>query len=669
MSLPSNNAPTAQVTFLAPGNVYFAKCAMLLQVEAGLEQRWRGVPDNRFAAIVERHKNLMSPEVRLPTMEEPPAATLAGTVARLAIAMQRSAGLDVAGWKEVPGQEGLAIFVCADQATGKAAAALALRALAGDRETERDVMMQRLVDAARPWVKPLARAAVTCGIPMAIVLGGDSPFIALGQGQKRRLFWKNFTHSTCHIGTVLTTRKDMASTLMREAGLPAPRNILVRNAAEAFRAADAFGYPVVVKPVSADYGRGVSTDIQDVDQVSRAFLRASEYGPVLVEEQISGDHHRLLVLHGRCIAVSRRLPARVVGDGVSTVSELVETINLTRTDQLSPAGVKIKLDATAIELLQKQNLSISSVPSRGKIVLLRGNANQSAGGTVEMMTEVAHPDVLRLAERAAGLFGIDAAGIDYLTCDVTRSPLETGGAICEVNVTPGFVNQGEPITLIRELLSPFFPAGDDGRIPTICLLAPSGSAHSLADGLPFLFEGQVARADRVKLWSARANRAPAPLHRRVSAALADPLATAALIPCTPEEVVRFGLGLETCAVTIVMPGVAGDALEAMLRVTQVAVVSACVAASMPDVLSAAACRIWIVGEPPTSISDRCTGWIRRAEGGAIEVCTAAGAVRQITDPGRSDENLFLVAAGIAMNLAPSSVVAALHSASSKRPSA
>jgi cyanophycin synthetase len=369
------------------------------------------------------------------------------------------------------------------------------------------------------------------------------------------------------------------------------------------------------------------------------------------------------------VTVSRLLSARVIGDGLSSVASLVQTVNQSRTEKLSSAGVKIKLDEMAENILRRQGMTVSSVPAHGQIVVLRSNANLSTGGTGERMNDVAHPDVLRLAERAAMLFGLDFAGIDYLTTDVTRSPQETGGAICEVNVTPGWVNMGDPVALTRELLAPFFPAGDDGRIPIVCLLAPSGSAHALSDALPFLFDGQVARADQVKFWSAQADRAPAPLHRRVSAALADPLATAAVISCTPEEVVMSGLGLERCTVTILMPGVAGDAVEAVLRVTQVAVVSACVATSMPDVLSAAACRTWIVGEPPTSIIGRCTGWIRRAKDGTTEVCTVAGEVSRITDPGSSDEDIWFLAAGVALNLPPSKVATALRSVNSKRLSA
>lgn len=664
MDVPTTTVPAVQVTFLGPGNVHFAKCAIVIRVQAALERRWRGVSADHLAAVVERYKNHASPEAPLPTAEDPPAITLAGNVARLAIALQRSAGLDVAGWRDLPGQEGYAIFVCADQATGQAAAALALRALVGGRETERDAMMQRLADAAKPWVRPLAWAALAHGIPMAVVLGGERPYIALGHGYKRRLFWKNFTPATGYVATALSTRKDLTAKLLRDAGLPAPRNILVRDIETARQVADAFGYPVVIKPVAADFGKGVTTGIHDADQVHDAFVRAAQHGGVLVEEQIPGDHHRLLVIHGRCIAVSRRLSARVVGDGLSTVSELVETINLTRTETLSTAGVKISLDEVALDLLQRQGFRLSSVPAAGKVVVLRSNSNQSAGGTVEIMTEVAHPDVLRLARRAAGLLGIDVAGIDYLTADITRSPAETGGAICEVNVTPGFVNQGDSVALTCELLEPFFLPGDDGRIPTLCLLGSVDSRASLAGGLSALLGGDVARADQVQFWTSRADAGPAPLHRRVSAALADPLAAAVLIPCTPEEVVNSGLGLDVCTLAVLTAGATGHAVAAVLRVARDVVVPASLAASLPDIMAVAACRIWIVGEPPVAIRSRCAGWIRRAEGREIEVCTAGGAVWRMADPGDSEESLFLVAAGAALDLSPSRLAAALHSASS-----
>lgn len=653
------------MTFLAAGNIHFAHCAMLLRIQARPEPPWRGVSNQRLAAIVERYTTIALPDAPLPPPADQPAASLAGSVARLAIALQRAAGLDVAGWRELPGPEEAAIFVCADQATGQAAGTLALRALTGEGAVGDDAMTRRLADAARPWVRPLARAAVSCGIPMTVVLHGDPHCIALGHGRKRHLYWRNFTSATCHIGTVLTTNKNLAAVLLRDAGLPAPRNLLVRDVAEAVRAADRLGYPVVIKPAATDYGRGVSTGISAPSEVAPAFTRAQAFGTVIVEQQIAGDQHRLLVINGRCVTVSRLLPARVIGDGVSSVARLVEIVNESRAEHLSAAGVKIKLDEMAAALLHRQDMTTSSVPALGQVVLLRSNANLSTGGTGETMTDVAHPEVLRLAERAALLFGLDFAGIDYLTSDVTRSPQETGGAICEVNVTPGWINMGDPVALTRELLSPVFPPGEDGRIPTLCVLAPLAAPHSLTDGLALLFEGQVARTDQVRFWSGQANPAPAPLHRRVSAALADPLAGAVLIPCAPDDVAGFGLGLESCAVTILMPGVTGPALEAVLRVTQVAVVAASVAASMPEVIAAAACRLWMVGEPPIALRTRCAGWIRRAEGGALETCTAAGVVWRMTDPAGPDEHIFLVAAGVALNLPPARVATAIHAASAR----
>ena len=661
MSLRATNAPVARVTFLAPGNVYFAKCAMLLRVETGVEQRWRGVSHDRLATIVELYKNFVPSEARLPTKEDPSAATLAGTVARLAIALQRSAGLDVADWREVPGQEGLAIFVSADQAVGQAAAALALHTVAGGSETEREGLLRQLADAAAPLLRPLVRGAALRGIPYAVALRGDRPFTALGQGRKRRLFWRNFTPATSHVATTLSTRKDLTAKLLRDAGLPAPRNVVVRDVATAMRAADALGYPVVVKPVAADYGRGVTTGVPDAEQVRDAFVRAAEYGEVLVEEQIAGDHYRLLVMHGRCVAVSRRLPAHVVGDGVSTISELVEAINLSRTERLSSAGVKIKLDEVGLEFLRRETFTPSSVPAAGKVVVLRGNANQSAGGTVEMMTEVTHSEVLRLAVQAAGLFGIDVAGIDYLTSDITRSPAETGGAICEVNVTPGFVNQGDSVALTCELLAPFFAPDDNGRIPTVCLLGPAESHVSFAQGLSALLGGDVARADEVRFWSVRAGGSPPPLPRRVAAVLANPLATAALILCTPEEIVRSGLGLDVCSLAVLTPGVTGEAVAGVLRVAQDAVVPASVAAAMPEVLAATACRQWIVGEPPPSVADLCTGWVRRIEADAAEVCTAAGAAWRISEPTASDAATTLIAAGAALGLSATRIAELLRS--------
>jgi D-alanine-D-alanine ligase-like ATP-grasp enzyme len=643
----------ARTAFLDVGNIHAAGCVMWLKVPPDSELP----PAGALAAFVEGCRPPMAADVQLPALAAAEAATPAGKVARLALDLQRAAGIDVRLLREAAAAGGPAIFACPDEATGRAALALALRA-AGGRADPPGALLEEFHEAVKNALHSLPKAAAQRGIPCSVALRGKGTVRALGHGRKRRLFLQHYSPATTQVGVAISTRKDKAAELMRDAGLPAPSNVLVWREDEAVRAATRFGYPVVVKPVAADFGRGVTTGIADEAQLRAAFRRAREHGGVLVEQQIPGDHHRLLVMHGRCIAVSRRLPARVVGDGHATIAELVERVNATRTETLSPAGVKIKLDEVAQELMREQGVTAASIPAPGQVVVLRGNANQSAGGTVEMMTEVAHPEVLRLAVQAARLFHIDVAGIDYLTTDVTRSPAETGGAICEINVTPGFVNQGDEVALMGSMLAPFFPDGDNGRIPSLVLLGAAPAREGVAGAMAALLGEETVRADHMRSWP-RDGGAPS-LPRRVRMALADPMAAAVLIPCAAEEIMAQGLGLDRADLLVCTEGATEATAAAILRVSRRIVVSAAMAAAMPRLLDATASRAWIAGDPAPALHGRCAGWVRRADAATIEAQGADGTAWRIAAP-PGEEALLLAAAGAALGLPAGRIAQALES--------
>jgi cyanophycin synthetase len=645
------------VDFLAAGNVYFTSCASVLRLQGRIPNQGMS-----FDMAVTKAQEYLSrhsiPRPFLSADEEREASTFAGQAARLALILQRGVGLFVLGaqgWREFPEDKSQAAFSCMDRITGQLAAELALKILTLGNETECDQLAKKLVAAARPWTLPLAQTAMARGIPITIIARSDSPVLALGQGVKRRLFWKSFTPETSQLATALSTHKNVASGILRDAGLPAPRNIVVPDAALAVQAADALGYPVVVKPAASDFGRGVSTGNQNAVHVREAFVRAAEYGEVLVEEQIEGDQHRLLVVHGRCLMVVRFTPARVIGDGVSTVLDLVEKINLTREDRVSLAGVKIKLDQEALLVLQRQGLETTSIPEAGEIVHLRGNANLSSGGSRKEVTEVAHPAVLRLAEQAASLFGIDVAGIDYITTDITRSPTETGGAICEVNVTPGII----PETFLKiadRYLAPYFPAGTDGRVPTICLVGQPETRGLLSEGLAALLSTNVAQSDEVQFWGENGRGA---LPRRTAAALANPHVTGALITCTAQEISSTGIGIDRCSLAVLMPDVTTDAAVAILR-TAAAVVAP---ASVFEALAysgTAAQRVWIVGVNPPPDSYGFAGIVRPLAPDLIEVCPRNEEPWEVRTSPASADIVLLVAAGVALGLSESAISESLQ---------
>lgn len=647
-------ANKVRIKFLAAGNVYFDEPATVLHLS---DQEDFNFPIPIQDALTKARKALQV--VQEPTWDivaftkhEP--STSVGHIARLAEALQfisGIAGLKEPGCYEISADTSVAIFPCVDRTTGHLAATLALNILAGGKGEELAKLVQKFLEASMPWTQPVTKAALARHIPVSEVAGSFSPFLALGQGAKRSLYKSSITPDTSHIATILSTRKDLTSRFLREANLPAPRNLIVRDAEGAVRVAEKFGYPVVVKPLAADFGRGVSTGNENPDQVRSAFVNAATHGPVIVEEQIAGDHYRLLVMHGRCLAVNRQLSARVVGDGVSTISQLVEDVNKTRTDFLSAegansyAGVKIKLDSVAHDLLLAQGFTAQSIPEDGATILLRQNSNLSSGGTFEMVTAVTHPDVAELAVKAATLLGIDVAGVDYITTDITLPPKFTNGAICEVNVHPSLEYPGDiRDNLLGVFFDPFFPAGDDGRMEVTCYVSKRDNSSAFVDALASLFDEKVARSDQLYFWN---ESSEASLPRRTAAVLADPLASSALITCTSYEIEGTGLGLDRCSLVLIEDDVPKDVVNALLRIADNVIMPATLYKKLAAEPFAAKQKkkIWLVGAVEKTKPRGFAGWVRLIGQDTVEISPKTGKTWRVTHEAASEEVQILIAAG------------------------
>ena len=285
-----------------------------------------------------------------------------------------------------------------------------------------------------------------------------------GCGSRQRLFDSSFTDATSHIGVGTAKNKLQTTAILRGQFLPVSDNRLVRTADDAIRFADSIGYPVVVKPNARDGGAGVRAGLSDAAAVRDAFEIAAKAGrgAVLVERHVAGDDHRLHVFDGRVYRARRRRPGGVTGDGVATVAALLATLNASRRPSAKRTGPKLEIipnDAEAQRMLSKQSLNWDSIPPAEQFVSLRSTANVSTGGvTEEVPLSTVHQDNIAMAERAVAAIGLDIAAVDFITPDITRSWLEVGGAILEVNAQPQFGQDAADA-----IFSKFFP--EQGRIP------------------------------------------------------------------------------------------------------------------------------------------------------------------------------------------------------------
>ncbi len=308
--------------------------------------------------------------------------------------------------------------------------------------------------------------------------------VQFGHGRFQQRIQATITSKTPHIAVEISSDKEDTHNLLRDLGLPVPRQRLVYSDRQAVRAARTIGFPVVLKPLDANHGRGVSINLMEAQQVIKAyaFARESARGrSVLVESFIEGMDHRMLVVNDELVAVAKRVPGHVVGDGSSTIEKLIEIVNEDPRRGIGHEKVltRLELDHQAEGLMEKAGYDSSTVLKEGEIFFLRSTANLSTGGTAIDMTDVVHPDNREMAVRAVQAVGLDVGGVDFLSSDITKSYKEIGGAIVEINAAPGFrmhlaPSEGEARDVSGKVMDMLFPPGTPCRIPIASITGTNG---------------------------------------------------------------------------------------------------------------------------------------------------------------------------------------------------
>jgi cyanophycin synthetase len=334
--------------------------------------------------------------------------------------------------------------------------------------------------ALGPSTESLVKAAEARDIPWIRL--NEYSLIQLGHGRYQKRLQATITSETQHIAVELASEKDETNRILGDLGLPVPRQALVYRLRRAEQVAERIRYPVVVKPLNANHGRGVTTNIESVEQLEAAYDKAKEHSDgVIVETFLEGLDHRLLVVDGKLVAAAKRVPAHVVGDGKHSIEELVDEVNLDPRRGIGHEKVltRISLDAAAGRMLAQKGYDKDSVPPDGEDVFLQPTANLSTGGTAVDVTDVIHPDNKSMAERAILALGLDVGGVDFITTDITRSYRDVGGGICECNAAPGFrmhvaPSEGTPRDVAEPVIDMLFPEGSPSRIPIAAITGTNG---------------------------------------------------------------------------------------------------------------------------------------------------------------------------------------------------
>ncbi len=408
----------------------------------------------------------------------------------------------------------------------------------------------------------LVRAAQERGIPW-MEADALSPSL-LGHGRHARQLYGTLVGASPPNAVKAAEDKRKTVQILEGKGLPVPRQRLVHTKKDALKTAKRIGGPVVVKPLDARHGRGVSTRLTAPASIGAAFDEAYKQShSVLVESFIEGDDHRMLVVDGKLIATTMRIPGHVIGDGEKTIEALVDEVN--SDPRRGPGHIKpltyLELDEQAYRLLQKLSYTKDTVPDFGERVYLRGVANLSAGGSALDLTDAAHEDNRELAVRAAEAIGLRIAGVDFLTPDVSKSYKEVGGAICEINADPALSIHVSPeeivhVDVVGPILDLLYPPGTPSRIPIAGVAGTNNNAtttHMVAHILKLAghtvglttTEGAYVDGERTADGEMMA-------HAATRAILCNPNVEAAVLELPPDNLMLHGMSCDRCTVGAAM---------------------------------------------------------------------------------------------------------------------
>lgn len=267
-------------------------------------------------------------------------------------------------------------------------------------------------------------------------------------------------------GCYLADRKQDSRRLLAEAGVTVPATELFtrRQQRTAWRYAQGLSGGAVIKPTRLSRGRGITTGIHTEQEFDAAWERAFEaYGgrsrnsQVIIEQHVTGEDFRCFVVGGELISATQRRRPQVIGDGRSTVAELIAQKNTVRAAHPTLNTYPIPTDPEQLDLLGEAGLTLEDVPSDGETVVLRRTSNLSGGGDSVDVTDEIHPGFREVAVRSvAAIPGMAYMGADLIAPSVAVAPTEENHVVTEVESSPGpltdFPIEGTPRDMAGPIL-------------------------------------------------------------------------------------------------------------------------------------------------------------------------------------------------------------------------
>ena len=412
-------------------------------------------------------------------------------IEHIALEIQSLAGMEVGfGRTRTYGKEGVyfVVFDYIEEKVGRYAAKAAFRIaealINGEKyDLEEDIQEMREIrqyEGLGPSTASIIAEAESRNIPWLRL--NKYSLCQLGYGANQKRIQATVTSQTSSIGVELACDKDDTKHLLEQAEVPIPDGDIIRTERGLKEVIEDIGYPIVIKPVNGNHGRGITTNINNIDEALIAFSAAKEVSRlVIVEKYITGEDFRILVINNQFVAAAKRSPAHVIGDGKSTIQQLIDKVNEDPRRGFGHEKVltKIEVNNLTLEILKEENLKPDSIVKKDEYVKLKNTANLSTGGTAEDVTDMVHPSNIFMAERISKIIDLDICGIDIMADTLTEPISNTGGAVLEVNAGPGFrmhlqPSSGLPRNVAANVVDMLFPPGENSTIPIIAVTGTNG---------------------------------------------------------------------------------------------------------------------------------------------------------------------------------------------------
>ncbi|UYZ63371.1 cyanophycin synthetase [Hymenobacter weizhouensis] len=505
---------------------------------------------------------------------------LGHVIQHVALALQRMAGMPVYWGKSYPAhQQGVefVVFAYQEERAGRVAAEAAVQ-LVEDVCQGRSVNVKPIIDELHeireeeffgPSTYSIVAEAASRNIPYIQLK--NSNIIQLGYGVNQKRIWATTTSYTSHAGVEVAGNKNRTKAMLHDAGVPVPNGTTVYSENGLRDAVEELGFPIVTKPLDGNHGKGATIRIMNWEDAVEGLKAAQHYSrAVIVEQFIQGHDYRMLVVNGKLIAAAKRTPAAVTGNGVSSIQQLIDEVNKDPRRGVGHEKVltSIKADQHTLDILKQHDLTLDSVLPAGQEIYLKSTANISTGGTATDVTDLVHPYNVLLAERVAGIVGLDICGIDLLASDIAIPLNESRGAVIEVNAAPGFrmhisPTEGLPRNVAEPVVDMLFPRGTTARIPIMAVTGTNGKttttllmAHIVATKG---YKVGHTTTNGIYIQGVQLQSGDCTGGQSAEFVLKDPTVNFAVLETARGGMLRSGLGFHTCDVAVVT-NVAADHL-------------------------------------------------------------------------------------------------------------